>query len=563
MRINEPITDREVELPEDDLLVSKTDLGGKITFVNKAFEAISGFSREELMGAPHNIVRHPHMPKEAFADLWATVKQGRPWEGLVKNRTKSGGFYWVRANVTPVTEDGKVVGFVSIRSRPTRAQVAEAEEIYRQFREGTAKGMSIREGRVVSDRLGARLARLRNGIRGTLFIAFGAVVASMVIAGLGAQQFTLPPHFDALIAAVAGLGAALFFGNQVRRTVCGPLTRLEHHFDTIARGDFAGVIADEPVVEFQRPTAQLRGLQAKLGYAALEREEIDQRNAEQRRTEMKRVATSLEMRVQGTVDSIGASSEQLLASAGTLSSNAKETMHRSAGVTNATSEVTDTVQAVSAATQELSASVGEIGRQVAEAANIAGGAVAQAGATDKTVQGLAEAASRIGEVVELIDHIAAQTNLLALNATIEAARAGEAGKGFAVVAGEVKSLANQTSKATQEIGAQIAAIQSETAIAVEAIRGISDTIHKIDELSTAIAAAVEQQGSATDEIARNIERAAHATSAAADNIGSVSKAAGETDIMAENVYEAATSLKTEAGRLSGEVKSFLRDIMGS
>ena len=108
MRVNEPITDREIVMEDGVLLVSRTDTGGRITFVNKAFVDISGYTEAELIGAPHNLIRHPHMPKEAFADLWATIKDGRPWEGMVKNRTKSGDFYWVRANVTPVIEDGKV-----------------------------------------------------------------------------------------------------------------------------------------------------------------------------------------------------------------------------------------------------------------------------------------------------------------------------------------------------------------------------------------------------------------------------------------------------------------------
>ncbi|MGE5502099.1 MAG: PAS domain-containing protein, partial [Ignavibacteriales bacterium] len=129
MRVNEPITNREVELPENELLVSRTDTGGRITFVNAAFIKISGYTEQELLGAPHNLIRHPHMPKEAFADLWATVKTGRPWEGFVKNRAKNGDHYWVRANVTPVIENGQVTGYISIRFKPTRAQIDAAEAL--------------------------------------------------------------------------------------------------------------------------------------------------------------------------------------------------------------------------------------------------------------------------------------------------------------------------------------------------------------------------------------------------------------------------------------------------
>src|SRR3954470_14735759 len=149
MRINGPVTNHEVEVPADKPLVSRTDLGGRIVFVNKAFVDVSGFTVEELMGAPHNIVRHPHMPQAAFADLWQTIKQGQPWEGVVKNRTKSGDFYWVSANVTPVVENGKVIEYISIRSRPTRQQIAAAEAAYAAMRSGKATGLGLRHGELV------------------------------------------------------------------------------------------------------------------------------------------------------------------------------------------------------------------------------------------------------------------------------------------------------------------------------------------------------------------------------------------------------------------------------
>ena len=175
MRVNEPVTGREVMMKDGDMLVSRTDTSGRITFVNQAFIDISEFSRDELLGQPHNVVRHPHMPKEAFADLWATVKAGKPWDGFVKNRCKNGDHYWVRANVTPFVEDGRIVGYVSIRSKPTREQVATAEALYRRFHDGTAQGLAIREGFAVKTGLGARLRLFAASIRGRLGMALGGM----------------------------------------------------------------------------------------------------------------------------------------------------------------------------------------------------------------------------------------------------------------------------------------------------------------------------------------------------------------------------------------------------
>ncbi len=186
MRDNGPVTNREVEMTEGELLVSKTDTGGRITFVNDAFIAISGFSEQELIGAPHNVIRHPDMPKEAFADLWATAKTGRPWEGLVKNRCKNGDHYWVRANVTPLMEDGEVVGYISIRSKPSRADVAAADALYGAMRAGRGGNIHIRQG--VAEATGP-LAMARhwfNSVRGRLVLVFTLMLALQVlIGGLG------------------------------------------------------------------------------------------------------------------------------------------------------------------------------------------------------------------------------------------------------------------------------------------------------------------------------------------------------------------------------------------
>ncbi|PWC57602.1 chemotaxis protein [Azospirillum sp. TSH7] len=183
MRVNTPITDREVHLTEGVPLVSRTDTGGRITFVNQAFVEISGFDEHELIGAPHNLVRHPHMPKEAFADLWATVKKGRPWEGLVKNRTRGGDYYWVRANVTPVVENGAVTGYISIRSKPSREEVAAAEALYAEMRDGRA-ALALEEGALVrKSRTGRAAAFAWTSLSGRMAAVFGLLILAMLLAG--------------------------------------------------------------------------------------------------------------------------------------------------------------------------------------------------------------------------------------------------------------------------------------------------------------------------------------------------------------------------------------------
>jgi PAS domain S-box-containing protein len=184
MRDNGPVTGREIEMGEDDVLVSKTDTGGRITFGNEAFVQISGFTREELMGSPHNMVRHRDMPKEAFANLWATIKAGRPWEGLVKNRAKNGDHYWVRANATPIIENGVTTGYISIRSKPSREETVRAERIYADIREGRADGIGLEDGEVVETGLAAGIKRFFNALRGRLIIAFGIVILLMAWMGL-------------------------------------------------------------------------------------------------------------------------------------------------------------------------------------------------------------------------------------------------------------------------------------------------------------------------------------------------------------------------------------------
>jgi methyl-accepting chemotaxis protein len=288
--------------------------------------------------------------------------------------------------------------------------------------------------------------------------------------------------------------------------------------------------------------------------------ETESRNAAQRKADMHRLADQFQAAVGGIVDTVSSASSQLESAAGTLTKTAEVTQQLAGTVASASEQASANVQSVASATEEMTSSVTEISRQVQESSRIAGEAVRQAQQTDGRINALSQAAGRIGDVVKLITAIAEQTNLLALNATIEAARAGEAGRGFAVVASEVKALAAQTGKATEEISAQIAGMQSATQESVAAIKEIGQTIARISEIASTIAAAVEEQGAATGEIARNVTEAAKGTAQVATSITDVNRGAGDTGTASSQVLSSARSLSSESHHLRSEVDKFLSTV---
>jgi len=291
-----------------------------------------------------------------------------------------------------------------------------------------------------------------------------------------------------------------------------------------------------------------------------EQAEAEKLAVEQRKRDMHQLADAFEGAVGQIIETVSSASTELEASASTLTSTAERTQQTTTAVAAASELASTNVQSVASATEELSSSVNEISRQVQDSARMATEAVDQARKTNDRVSELSKAAARIGDVVELINTIAGQTNLLALNATIEAARAGEAGRGFAVVASEVKALAEQTAKATGEIGQQIAGIQSATQDSVGAIREISGTIERLSEISSTIAAAVEEQGAATQEISRNVQQAAQGTHEVSANISGVQRGASETGSASSQVLSAAQSLSQDSNRLKLEVGRFLSTV---
>lgn len=359
------------------------------------------------------------------------------------------------------------------------------------------------------------------------------------------------------------IGSALFVWLYVGRNILRRIRDLQRSMLLLSDGDLESEIYRS--TQRDEIAAMANSLQvfrqSMIEARALSTDQDRDRIAKaERASRMEARIVEFEATVRTALDSLQTSATSMQTTAQSMSATADQSSALVSAVASAAEETSVNVQTVSAGTEELSSSISEIGRQVITSAQIARKAVDEAGATDATMQGLADNASRISVVVDLIQVIASQTNLLALNATIEAARAGEAGRGFAVVASEVKSLANQTAKATDEIRAQIASMQQVTTSAVGAIRNIGETIGEINEVTTAIAAAVEEQGAATREIARNIQHAAGGTSEVSSNIVGVSTASAQAGSAAGEVLSASGALRREADVLRAEIDAFLSNI---
>jgi len=421
MKINNPVTQNELFLDPQRPIVTKTDLKGSITYANRAFIEISGFDEQELLGKNHNLVRHPDMPPEAFADLWETVKAGKPWRGLVKNRAKNGDFYWVEAYVTPIRVNGQIQGYISVRSTPDRAEVAAAEALYQRVRAKQA---------VLPSTLKSYLARKDSGRIGFaltgLFV--GLLFAGGAVPGLGDGWRLL-----LAVVGVGGLSATSFWW---RRSEAQAQALIHRGLRALGEGQLDQPLRAELGGQIGRMTDSLEALRLQL--RALVADTLAAS------TDTHQQATRLGDEMAGLVSRAheqGSGLNHISTSMVTIS----ETVGRIVSMT-------DQCVAGAEATRRA-ATDGEHVMKMAE--QTAGQAVKVVSDSKNQLGELTSAIGQIRGMTDLIHEIADQTNLLALNAAIESARAGETGRGFAVVADEVRKLAERTAQTTERITALV------------------------------------------------------------------------------------------------------------
>ena len=496
------VTQNEYPLDDDTTLMSTTGVHSYITHANDTFVQVSGYQLDELTGQPHNMVRHPDMPKAAFADMWYTLQQGEPWSGIVKNRRKNGDHYWVRANAVPMVRQGQVTGYMSIRTKATAEEIAAVEPLYRALNDGSCK-KRIHKGLVVGKGWLGKLPAmpLRWRVRSVMAALFAVLAATLIATSAGWMPLAT--------AALVMLLGTLLFELQIVRPV-----------ENVARQALKVATGERNSVQHLKRSDELGLTLRAVGQLGL-------------------MCRWLINDVSSQVVSVRDGSDRLAQGNEDLNDRTRQTVANVQQTVATMNQMAASVQSNS----ETAAEVDKLSVAASSAATKGGNAMQT---VVKTMDDIADSTQRIGSITSLINDIAFQTNILALNAAVEAARAGEQGKGFAVVAGEVRHLASRSASAANDIRKLIDASASKVQSGSEQVHAAGRTMDDI----------VEQVKNVTQLIAQ----ISHATSEQATGLSELTRAVAELDSItqknADLVEESAhisAMVKHRAGRLKDAV----------
>jgi methyl-accepting chemotaxis protein len=503
--------------------VIEFEMDGTIITANENFCKTVGYSLEEIKGRHHSMfVDEATRNSTEYREFWARLNRGENLPGEYRRVGKGGKVIVIQASYNPIADGtGKLVKVVKFATEVTEMAHARTE---------AARVQSMMEQAPINVMFADREFKIR-------------YVNPASIKTLKTIESLLPVKADQIL----GQSIDIFHKRpeHQRRLLADP-TNLPHRTNIMVGPETLDLLVS-PIYD-QNKNYLGSMVTWEVITAKLKMERDIKENAEREKQKAEEMSRILEQ-VNASATTLGSSAEELTAVSTQMAANAEETSAQANVVSAASEQVSKNVQTVATGVEEMNSSIREIAKNATESARVAGQAVSAADAANKTISKLGESSLEIGKVIKVITSIAEQTNLLALNATIEAARAGEAGKGFAVVANEVKELAKETAKATEDIGHKIEAIQADTRGAVDSIQQIGKVIAQINDISTTIASAVEEQTATANEMSRNVGEAAKGTSEIAQNITAVAQAAQNTTQGATNSQQAAAELARMAAEL--------------
>ncbi len=523
MRVNLPVSNTEYPIGDDTLILSTTDTKGRITYINQTFIEVSGFSEDELIGKAHNIVRHPDMPPEAFSDLWKTLQAGKPWTGLVKNRRKNGDFYWVLGNATPLIENGNVVGYLSVRTKPSRQLVEIAEPIYRQILDGKAKNLKIENGSIVRTDFIGKIAAIFQMTLGKRIAMYLSLPTLLLLSAAGAgwwglTQATIIPWLSNFIA-VTGISGVLLMcivGFLIRQNTVKPLNKAIEISNTLAAGDLQTKIINEYSDEFGVLIKSL---------------------------------IQMGINLRATVSDVRNSAESVRQASSEIASGNLDLSQRTEEQASSLEETASSMEQLTSTVKQNADNARQADQLATSASSIAMKGGQMMNNVVHTMSSISDSSNKIASIISVIDGIAFQTNILALNAAVEAARAGEQGRGFAVVATEVRNLAQRSSAAAKEIKGliddSVEKVENGTSLVSEAGRTMEEivaSIKNVADIMSEITAASQEQSSGIEQVNQAVTQMDEVTQ--------------QNAALVEEAAASAESLENQAKDLAGAISIF-------